>query len=871
MKDIEYLETQNAQSEFVAQELAAQENANNRCNASRYKTIAETAGRLQEGEEPLFLSPCAKKSRRAFEVFALCFRSFLSRVASARTALFSWLETRVSRFLSCAAGEVVTRIKLRNWHSVEDYPVLVCEPNWPYGNMTDHTFCSLGDASTQNAGAQFSTTQQSTTLQRVPPLRGEQPRNNLLCHEEPQAKYGACGRASGGGSGNRGRLSGAEAYVAWNKTTPFLVLCSAAAVREFYSKAKNDAFSRFSDAQMGPVVDRLMGRCLGVLWGKEHKNALSSFACHFGHQSVRSRNQLVCLAVDEWFRGALVRTTSENERNRVSHSAKETARLHGPHEENPSRNTGQQKPEPVSAAQPNEPTGDTGVRFRPHCEPARFAEETAVDRSPSCDATQSAGNAIKPGAGAECSYKLDVNSLRSVPLRLVGDYLFETLSEKRWSQLQCFAETFETILKFSFEQQASWLGSFLVNAAQRKLELDAVVFQRNWAAWVEEVLADNPQCVAAQIQRSLTSAAFDTHVFLHTLNEMLFTNVEITFAAAGWLLYNLAANPAWQTRLRDELCNADARRNSLYGLSNAGTTGDAPGSPGEAYPDDGCVAVEGNCLTNERRLCKTMVCPVQGRRKDARTAEGESGGSALDAESLLACAPLTAFIWESFRTAPSVVLTLPEVLRAGTDLCGCSVPAGIGVSVDVHLLNRDPAVWGHAADQFRPERFLHGPLSTEMDKAWSTSSPTRSAGAAEQVNPRFCSVAQHQKDRETLCTSTGVLLSEDSACFVGRLAGTASKTRGASSVQTNTRHEEAPRAVCAPYTFQRFGLGARQCLGARLADLLLRHVVRVVLENGELSPPHCVPKTEDAGLPYFTSQTDFAPFPMKLLSSAAPQ
>ncbi|XP_051216448.1 cytochrome P450 81Q32 [Lolium perenne] len=91
---------------------------------------------------------------------------------------------------------------------------------------------------------------------------------------------------------------------------------------------------------------------------------------------------------------------------------------------------------------------------------------------------------------------------------------------------------------------------------------------------------------------------------------------------------------------------------------------------------------------------------------DARL--GADPGRLLDKTDLPHLPYLHCVITETLRLRPAAPLLLPHEAAADCKLHGYDVAAGTIVLVNAHVINRDPATWGPAPDEFRPERFEHG-------------------------------------------------------------------------------------------------------------------------------------------------------------------
>ncbi|KAK6366326.1 hypothetical protein LTS17_010832 [Exophiala oligosperma] len=79
---------------------------------------------------------------------------------------------------------------------------------------------------------------------------------------------------------------------------------------------------------------------------------------------------------------------------------------------------------------------------------------------------------------------------------------------------------------------------------------------------------------------------------------------------------------------------------------------------------------------------------------------------------------LEACFRESMRLVPLLINPIErDVPPSGATVAGTFVPGGTVVSLNVHALNRDPAVYGEDVDSFRPERWLLDDEGDEGDEA----------------------------------------------------------------------------------------------------------------------------------------------------------
>ncbi|KAM3467810.1 hypothetical protein MY5147_008568 [Beauveria neobassiana] len=157
-------------------------------------------------------------------------------------------------------------------------------------------------------------------------------------------------------------------------------------------------------------------------------------------------------------------------------------------------------------------------------EAIRWLTELAEPSSSSCSSTPStAGGFVRNIAGA----------CRLLPFRLIGLVTYgEAFDDKLYQQLVELNEIHDKLMLDAFfgKWNASKLYNMLPTASRRRMQS----FQRTW-----ESIND------AVILRAKT--------FLQTVDELLFTNIDVTSTAVACLLLNVAENPGFQESLRQEM------------------------------------------------------------------------------------------------------------------------------------------------------------------------------------------------------------------------------------------------------------------------------------------------------------------------------
>ncbi|PVH62359.1 hypothetical protein PAHAL_3G274100 [Panicum hallii] len=99
-------------------------------------------------------------------------------------------------------------------------------------------------------------------------------------------------------------------------------------------------------------------------------------------------------------------------------------------------------------------------------------------------------------------------------------------------------------------------------------------------------------------------------------------------------------------------------------------------------------------------LVRNPAATQELQREVRRAAPADSAAGAT------ATPYLHAVVKETLRLHPPVPLLLPRECMRDAAVLGFHVARGTRVFVNAWAVGRDPASWGAAADEFRPERFL---------------------------------------------------------------------------------------------------------------------------------------------------------------------
>ncbi|KAF7080065.1 hypothetical protein CFC21_084204 [Triticum aestivum] len=92
-----------------------------------------------------------------------------------------------------------------------------------------------------------------------------------------------------------------------------------------------------------------------------------------------------------------------------------------------------------------------------------------------------------------------------------------------------------------------------------------------------------------------------------------------------------------------------------------------------------------------------------------------NGKPAIEEDDLRRMEYLKAVLKEVLRLHPPAPLLVPHESTTAAVVQGYEIPAKTALFINAWAIARDPAAWGDAAEEFRPERFLDGASATDVD------------------------------------------------------------------------------------------------------------------------------------------------------------
>lgn len=250
-------------------------------------------------------------------------------------------------------------------------------------------------------------------------------------------------------------------------------------------------------------------------------------------------------------------------------------------------------------------------------------------------------------ASSLSSGKIDAaKDLKMLPFWVVAEVLYGHLTADMERQLSELAVERERLFRYFLRggvTRYEW-SKYLPTGANREL----AGFKGRWVAFNRQARQRaSPSTPISSYYRAVEDGFVEEESILHTLDEALFANLDVTLGGISWNLVFLAAHPEAQARLRGE------------------------------------ISVE-------------------------RQREKDSGGADASLQSYLLRSNtyVASCISESSRLRPLAAFSVPQAAPTGRVVGGYYFPLGTNFIVDSYALNQRSGSWGPDAEEYRPERFL---------------------------------------------------------------------------------------------------------------------------------------------------------------------
>ncbi|MCJ1366514.1 hypothetical protein MMC16_005643 [Acarospora aff. strigata] len=246
--------------------------------------------------------------------------------------------------------------------------------------------------------------------------------------------------------------------------------------------------------------------------------------------------------------------------------------------------------------------------------------------------------------------------LKLLPFWVVAEVVYGELSPEMEHQLRELAPEREALFKHVIQgglARFKW-SKYLPTEANRAL----ADFRTKWHAFNEfahqRAVTLNTNAPIVQMFSAASAGTVTYEQLYHTLDEMLYANLDVTLGGISWNLVFLAAHPSTQTALRAEL----ASHRAAHGPDNLGP-------------------------------------------------------HLLSSSSLLA-----ACISESARLRPLAAFSVPQSAPTPRTIANYTFPAGTNFVIDSYALNTRNPYWGADVGEYRPERFLERKATEARYNYW---------------------------------------------------------------------------------------------------------------------------------------------------------
>ncbi|CAG7947129.1 unnamed protein product [Penicillium nalgiovense] len=248
--------------------------------------------------------------------------------------------------------------------------------------------------------------------------------------------------------------------------------------------------------------------------------------------------------------------------------------------------------------------------------------------------------------------------LNLLPFWVVSDLLYGDLSPEMTEELLRIADLRTDVFQYAFKGGLSLfsISKILYPGIRNKLH----VFHTRWANFNRKAYQyamnrdDAPACAIITLYRAVEQGQITTTELMHTLDEALFANIDVTIGSFSWIPQFLAENAGLQSDLREEISQA--------------------------------------------RSDTTPECWVKY--------------IASNSTLLASC------INESARLKPVTNYTYAQSMPTDRDVGGYRIPRGTFMVVDTNALNIWDDAWGSDKMTYRPQRFLEESRASFRYRFW---------------------------------------------------------------------------------------------------------------------------------------------------------
>lgn len=248
--------------------------------------------------------------------------------------------------------------------------------------------------------------------------------------------------------------------------------------------------------------------------------------------------------------------------------------------------------------------------------------------------------------------------LKLLPFWVISDLLYGELSPSMVQDLLHITELRTDVFQYAFKGGLSLFSISKIFSPSIRNKLHN--FHSRWANFNRQAYHDAingnaaSACAIVPLYQAVEKGQITPTELMHTLDEALFANIDVTIGSFSWIPQFLAENPDMQSELRDEISQA---------------------------------------------------------RSDT---SAESWAKYIASNSTL----LASCINESARLKPVTNYTYAQSMPTDRDVGGYRIPSGTYMVVDTNALNIWDDAWGADKQSFRPKRFLEESRASFRYRFW---------------------------------------------------------------------------------------------------------------------------------------------------------